>query len=302
MPLRAVAVAGVLVVMAFAVLAATMDRSPAEPTAVRQPAAPAARVALDPNAAIPTGPQALARLMTGADVALRQSIAVWRAHGDPAKGAPPDAVTLEALFLQRALRRLSRHPTMAARTREHLPPRLARTTRDVVAALRDLRRLAAEYKPRPDRVRTGPPEPIGVLLRHYRAAQKRFKVGVHVLAAVNFVESAFGRLRNNSSAGAQGPMQFIPSTWKAYGMGANVRDPRDAIMGAANYLRASGAPNYSRALYAYNPSRLYVRAVRRYARLISRDRAALYTLYSWQVFVGLPGGGERRITGPGLEE
>ena len=47
-----------------------------------------------------------------------------------------------------------------------------------------------------------------------------------MLAAVNLVESAFGRMRNNSTAGAQGPMQFIPSTWAAYGMGGDVRDPR----------------------------------------------------------------------------
>ena len=44
-------------------------------------------------------------------------------------------------------------------------------------------------------------------------------------------------------AGAQGPMAvLIPATWRAYGMGGDVRDPRDAIMGAADYLRASGAP------------------------------------------------------------
>lgn len=293
MPLRAL---GFAVALLFS---ASVGCSPAASQSERQPVA-SARAAPDPRARIPTGPRMVARLMTDADVALRAAIAVWRSRGDPATGGPPEAVALEALFLQRVLRRLSRHHRLAVRTRAQLPPRLARTTREVVAALRELRRLAGQYKLRPHRVRTGPPEPIGVLLRHYRAAQKRFKVGVHVLASVNFVESAFGRLRNNSSAGAQGPMQFIPSTWKAYGMGGNVRDPRDAIMGAANYLRASGAPNYSRALHAYNPSRLYVRAVRRYARLIARDPAMLYTLYSWQVFVRTPGGGERRITGPGL--
>ena len=64
----------------------------------------------------------------------------------------------------------------------------------------------------------------------------------HVLAAVNYVESRFGRLRNESVSGARGPMQFMPATWRAYGLGGDVRDPRDAIMGAANYLHASGAP------------------------------------------------------------
>jgi membrane-bound lytic murein transglycosylase B len=119
-----------------------------------------------------------------------------------------------------------------------------------------------------------------------------------VLAAVNFVESAFGRLRNSSAAGAQGPMQFIPSTWRAYGMGGDVNDPRDAVMGAANYLRASGAPgDLTGALYAYNPSDLYVRAVLAYADRMRRDRDAFLSYYSWQVFVRGPGG-LRRITGP----
>jgi membrane-bound lytic murein transglycosylase B len=58
-------------------------------------------------------------------------------------------------------------------------------------------------------------------MRHYRAAQRRFGVGWHVLAAVNMVETQFNRLRNDSTAGAQGPMQFIPSTWRAYGMGGD---------------------------------------------------------------------------------
>jgi membrane-bound lytic murein transglycosylase B len=116
---------------------------------------------------------------------------------------------------------------------------------------------------------------------------------------VNFVESAFGRMRNSSAAGAQGPMQFIPSTWEAYGMGGDVNDPHDAIMGAANYLHASGAPgDVPAALYAYNPSSLYVRAVLAYADRIRRDRRALLSYYAWQVFVRKPGGGTRRITGP----
>jgi membrane-bound lytic murein transglycosylase B len=125
-------------------------------------------------------------------------------------------------------------------------------------------------------------------------------VQVHVLAAVNLVESAYGRLRNTSTAGAQGPMQFIPSTWDAYGMGGDVRDPRDAILGAANYLSASGAPGDIRgALYAYNPSADYVNAVLAYAERIRRDPRAFFSYYAWQVYVRTTAG-TRRITGPGL--
>ena len=81
-------------------------------------------------------------------------------------------------------------------------------------------------------------------------------------------------------------------------MGGDRRDPRDAIMGAANYLRASGAPgDYRRALYAYNPSRLYVSGVLNHARRMIRDRRAFYAYYAWQIFVRSPNG-ERRLTGP----
>lgn len=252
-----------------------------------------------PDAAIPHAPAALAKRLTQADRSLRLAIDAWRRHGNPAQGPPPDDVVLEGLYLQRALRMLSRDPRLAARTIRQLVRRLARSTRDMTLALRDLRRLAAGWPIH--RVRTGPPEPLGTLLGHYREAQRWFGVGRHVLAAVNLVESAFGRLRNASVAGAHGPMQFIPATWRAFGLGGDVNEPRDAILGAANYLRQSGAPaNYARALHAYNPSALYVNAVRRYARLIARDRKAVYALYSWQVFVRVRGGGERRVTGPGI--
>jgi membrane-bound lytic murein transglycosylase B len=139
-----------------------------------------------------------------------------------------------------------------------------------------------------------------VLLRYYRQAQRRFRVGWYVLAAVNFVESGFGRIRSPSWAGALGPMQFLPATWRAYGLGGNVYKPRDAILGAANYLRASGAPrDYRGALYAYNHSQSYVEAVLRYAERMKRDLRAFYAYYSWQVFVRTPSG-LRRLTGPGL--
>ncbi|QYC42881.1 Transglycosylase SLT domain protein [Nonomuraea coxensis DSM 45129] len=119
-----------------------------------------------------------------------------------------------------------------------------------------------------------------------------------MLAAVMLAETKFGRVRSDSHAGAQGPMQFMPATWRAYGMGGDVQDPRDAIMGAANYLRASGAPrDYRRALHAYNPSRAYVNAILLHARRMKRDPRAYYAYYNWQVFV-LTTEGERRLTGP----
>jgi soluble lytic murein transglycosylase-like protein len=260
--------------------------------AVTAPPAPA------PDAPLPSTPRALAKDLRVADAAARGAIRTWRTEeGRPMADAPPEDVTLWALRVQRTLRLLSRRARTATATIALLPPRLGRNVRDTTIALRNLRRLSAGWPPH--RVRTGPPEPLGALLGYYRSAQQRFGVGWHVLAAVNLVESAFGRLRNDSVSGAQGPMQFMPATWRAYGLGGDVHDPRDAILGAANYLRHAGAPgSYSRALYAYNPSQLYVSAVLRYARLVARDRDAIFLLYSWQVYVRTRSGG-RRVTGPG---
>jgi membrane-bound lytic murein transglycosylase B len=142
--------------------------------------------------------------------------------------------------------------------------------------------------------------PASILLAYYREAGRRFEVPWSVLAAVNFVETKFGKLRNASAAGAQGPMQFRPATWRRYGLGGNVHDAHDAILGAANYLRASGSPRDLRgALRHYNPSPSYVDAVLRYAHRIASDRTMFFALYNWQVFVKTTRG-DRRVTGPGL--
>jgi len=244
-----------------------------------------------PDAPLPTRPAPLAAELARTHAELGTAMREWDL-ADP----PPEAVTLHALYQQRAYRRLGRDPRLAARTIPRLPARLRPAARDIVGAMAELTELTPPT--RAPRIRVQPPRPATELMRYYRAAQRRFGVGWHVLAAVNFVESAFGKLRNDSPAGAQGPMQFIPSTWAAYGMGGDVQDPRDAIMGAANYLKANGAPrDYRRALFRYNPSPLYVSSVRAYARRIARGWYR--TLYAWQVFVRTPKG-ERRVTGPGV--
>ena len=149
-----------------------------------------------------------------------------------------------------------------------------------------------------ERVVVARPRPPLRLRAWYREGQRRFGVPWNVLAAVNFVESGFGKLRNDSVAGAQGPMQFMPATWRAYGLGGNVHDPHDAILGAANYLRANGAARDLRtALWHYNPSKLYVDAVLGFARRIRADRHAFLSYYAWSVFVRTTDG-ERRVTGP----
>jgi membrane-bound lytic murein transglycosylase B len=179
-----------------------------------------------------------------------------------------------------------------------LPSTLAAHVRDDVTAHRGLSRLTPALHI--ESIRIAIAAPAAHLRAYYGEAQRRFGVPWSILAAVNFVESDFGRIRSASAAGAQGPMQFLPSTWRQYGLGGDVHDPHDAILGAANFLRSAGARrDLPRALYAYNPSRAYVDAVRSYARWIGRDRLAFPTYYSWQLFAKTTRG-ERRLTGPGL--
>ena len=85
------------------------------------------------------------------------------------------------------------------------------------------------------------------LLPLYQAAGIEYGVRWEVLAAINEIETDYGRNLNVSSAGALGWMQFMPATWKQYGVDANKDgledpyNPADAIFAAARYLRAAGA-------------------------------------------------------------
>jgi Transglycosylase SLT domain len=249
-----------------------------------------------PNEPVPRDAGRAAQALAGATEGLRESIDAWLADPEARRGKTPEDVVLRALYQQRLYLFLTERPRLAARVLRRLPAGVAAEARDILAARGALKRLTPPTRRR--RFRTAEPLPAGTLLRHYRKAQRRFGVAWPVLAAVNFVETAFNRIRNSSTAGAQGPMQFIPSTWRAYGMGGDVHDPHDAVLGAANYLRASGAPrDYRRALYSYNPSLDYVNAVLRYVRRIRSDRRAFYGFHAWQLFVRTPSG-LRRLTGP----
>jgi murein DD-endopeptidase MepM/ murein hydrolase activator NlpD len=113
------------------------------------------------------------------------------------------------------------------------------------------------------------------LLRIYQAAGIEYDVPWQVLAAINEIETDYGRNLNVSSAGAMGWMQFIPSSWKAYGVDANddgrkdPYNPVDAIFAAGRYLKAAGAKDdLRRAIFAYNHADWYVDSVMLRAKLI----------------------------------
>jgi hypothetical protein len=129
-----------------------------------------------------------------------------------------------------------------------------------------------------------PPAPE-VLLGYYREAQQASGISWQYLAAINLIETNMGRIQGLSSAGAQGPMQFMPATWASYGRG-DVNNPHDAILAAGRYLQAHGASsNMARAIYAYNPSMLYVRAVQLYAQQMFANERTFLAYYNWEVYV-----------------
>jgi len=113
------------------------------------------------------------------------------------------------------------------------------------------------------------------LLPIYQAAGIEYDVPWQVLAAINQIETDYGRNLSVSSAGAVGWMQFLPSTWKrwavdATGSGyADPYNPVDAIFTAARYLQAAGAAkNLGRAIFAYNHAGWYVQSVLLRAKLV----------------------------------
>ena len=113
------------------------------------------------------------------------------------------------------------------------------------------------------------------LLSIYQAAGMQYGVRWEVLAAINEIETDYGRNLNVSSAGAVGWMQFMPATWSQWGVDANHDgrkdpfNPADAIFAAARYLRAAGAEtDIRKAVFAYNHADWYVDSVLMRARLI----------------------------------
>jgi membrane-bound lytic murein transglycosylase B len=187
---------------------------------------------------------------------------------------------------QLAYRALVRQPRLVPEVLAQLPPTLRRVVQANVLAGSELRKLSRPARRLP-RWRIVAPAPAGRLLAAYRAAEAQLAVPWEYLAAIHLVETRVGRIRGTSSAGAQGPMQFLPATWQRYGRGGDIHATGDAVLAAARLLRANGAPaDMAAALYAYNPSRRYVRAVSAYASQLRVNQRAFLGYYHWQVFYG----------------
>jgi len=141
----------------------------------------------------------------------------------------------------------------------------------------------------PDASAASEPLPYSQLLALWQQAGAQYDVPWQVLAAINKIESNFGRNMGPSSAGAIGWMQFMPSTWMRWGVDANgdgVADPwnaTDAVFSAARYLQAAGAPaDLYRAAFAYNHADWYVQEVLSLADLYQADGSVAFSLDQMQ--------------------
>jgi soluble lytic murein transglycosylase-like protein len=252
-----------------------------------------------PDAWIAREPETLAADLEATRIARRRAVERWIASDGPSTWPPPEDVELLTLHEQLIYRVLAANDRLARQVLARLDKGAAGEARANILAGGALYDHFTPVKTLPD-FRLRSPEPADTLRSYFEEAERRFGVRWELLAAVMLIETRMGRIVSNSSAGAQGPMQFIPSTWSAYGLGGDVHDERDAVLGAANYLSASGAPSDDRnALFHYNPVPAYVTAVTRYAKAMEKDPDLFYAYYNWQVFVRTTRG-DVRLTGPGL--
>jgi hypothetical protein len=222
----------------------------------------------------PTTASATARELAEVEVSLRA------ADRDPAR--------LDALGRrqQLAYRALASHPEWVASVVDRVPADVRGAVQanvDAGADLGALTQAGPAATTLPDwQVLT--PLAASTLRAAYDEAEAATGIPWAYLAAVHLVETRMGRIHGNSSAGAQGPMQFIPTTWAEYGKG-DITSDHDAIQAAARLLAARGGPDdMDRALLGYNNDVRYVRAVKAYAQVMLSDPRAYDGYHAWRVF------------------
>jgi hypothetical protein len=222
--------------------------------------------------AVATDPVAIAAQITSAERAIRDvkvtgAELAWTGH-----------------LQQRIYRTIAARPELREAFLAAVPVAVRGTVTANLDATSELRATVVPGPDLPTAWRIVDPAPLDDLARFYREAETEFGVPWSYLASIHLVETRMGRIRGTSVAGAQGPMQFMPGTWAAYGEG-DVNSDRDAIRAAARYLKANGAPaNMANALFRYNNSQRYVRAVTAYAEVMRAEPDAYRGYYGWQVY------------------
>ena len=231
-----------------------------------------------------TVPPAQPRLARDPATLADDLVADERTLHDPA--SPETALDAAARRQQAAYRALGRHPEWDAVARPRIPAALVASYDRNVDARRQFTAMAGgDALDTLPQWRIDAPAPADELLSYYHEAEARTGVGWGYLAAINLVETGLGRIVGLSYAGAQGPMQFLPSTFAAYGDGGDITSPHDSILAAGRYLAANGfADDPDHALYRYNNSNEYVAAVKDYAAVLTDDPAAFTGYYRWEIY------------------
>jgi hypothetical protein len=287
---------GVLAVVArddertrHALLAPVTDRQPTTTTTVPTTEPPTTTtVAPAPTTTVPPGPPVAAGDPDGLAIQLAAAMTAVR---DPATPEPERARM--AHTEQLAYYALVDHPEWRPILVPKLPPALQGPAQANMHAGDELRLLSPAPK---DKLPSGwaidAPRPAAELLGYYKEAQTQTGIPWSYLAAINLVETRMGRIHGLSSAGAQGPMQFMPATWARFGAG-DINNPRDAILAAARYLKYNGAPQtVNTAIWNYNRSWHYVDAVMTYADQMRLDERSFAGYHHWQVYYRTVAGNE----------
>ena len=238
--------------------------TPSPTTSPRQPAQP--RLASDPAQ--------LARDLVADEHALR----------DPSSS---EAALREATRRQQAaFRALGRHPEWDTIARSQIPSSLLDFYDRNIDARRQLTALgSSDVKDTLPAWRIDPPAPAEELLSYYRKAEAATGVGWNYLASIHLIETGLGRIAGTSAAGAQGPMQFLPSTFAEYGDGGDIHSLHDSIMAAGRHLAANGfADDRDHAIFRYNNSNRYVQAVNDYAAVLAADPTAFASYHRWDIY------------------
>ena len=263
---------------------APTSRGSVTPSSTGGPSPSAASTTVTPAllAGLAADPPGLARQLTDA----------LRTVRDPAAAA--DAVDAAGRRQQLVLRRLAAHPDWQAAALVAVGDDVRTFAANDVAAL-NAPGDPSLAKPVPPldalpawTIRA--PRPAAELLGYYRQAEAATGIPWTYLAAINLVETRMGRIVGPSSVGAQGPMQFMPATWASCCRG-DPMDDRDAIAGAAQYLRRRGGPaDMTRAVLGYNPNNAYLTMIQHYVANLSADERLYAGYHAWQVFVSTTAG------------